>query len=125
MARHLAAWSTPPTSASGGAPVSTCPLWFTSELNGKDHIERTADTHSMSVCEPTDWSGLAASHSVINTSWPLNHSGWTLPKHAVPAWSYIIIFDDLPVPSSQPSGPSATPLLETMCAAIDNYEVSS
>ena len=22
-------------------PVSTCPLWFTSELNGKDHIERT------------------------------------------------------------------------------------
>ena len=21
-------------------PVSTCPLWFTSELNGKDHIER-------------------------------------------------------------------------------------
>ena len=22
-------------------PVSTCPLWFTSELNGKDHIKRT------------------------------------------------------------------------------------
>ena len=36
MARHLRLCHSTYVSA-----VSTCPLWFTSELNGKDHIERT------------------------------------------------------------------------------------
>ena len=36
-----------------------------------------------------------------------------------------LVFNNLPVPSSQPSRPSATPLLETMHAAVDNYEASS
>ena len=40
MARHLRLVHTTYV-CSWGCPVSTCPLWFTSELNGKDHIERT------------------------------------------------------------------------------------
>ena len=36
-----------------------------------------------------------------------------------------LVYDDLPVPSAEPSVPSATPLLETMHAAVDDYEASS
>ena len=40
MARHLRLVHTTYV-CFWSCPVSTCPLWFTSELNGKDHIERT------------------------------------------------------------------------------------
>ena len=64
--------------------VSTCPLWFTSELNGKDHIVKAADA---GVSENMDWSGLAAGHSLTNVKKPHKHCGWTLPWLAVPARS--------------------------------------
>ena len=40
MSRHLRAAHTD-NQCFWRCPVSTCPLWFSSELNGKDHLERT------------------------------------------------------------------------------------
>ena len=53
-------------------PIPDCPLWFTSELNAKDHIERTHRFRSASA--NLVWSGSVAGHSYgLGLSAPL----WT------------------------------------------------
>ena len=138
-------------------PVSTCPLWFTSELNGKDHIERThrfreGRGHSFYEClreYGLEWFGSRtffdqrklATQSLWMDLALARHSGqelhntYTITKSPefAPFRRFFtaavkqlqLIFDDLPVPSGQPSMPSANPLLETMRTAVDNYDASS
>ena len=36
-----------------------------------------------------------------------------------------LVLNDLPVPSSQPPGPSTSPLLETMRSAVDSHDTTS
>ena len=131
-------------------PVSTCPLWFTSELNGKYHIERTHRFHKNRSCSfyerlrtyGLEWFGSRSffhqrkqATQVIWMDLALaRRSGQELhntdtitqsPEFA-PLRRFLIsavnqlqlVFDDLPVPSRQPSHSTATPLLETMRADI-------
>ena len=60
-------------------PVMSCSLWFTSELNAKDHINsRKAMVRlSTSVSGNTASSGLAAGHSSTNGGRPTRPYGWT------------------------------------------------
>ena len=138
-------------------PVSTCPLWFTSKLNGKDHIERThwfreGRGRSFYECLRTyglEWFGsrtffdqrklatqsLWMDLALARRSGQELHNTYTItqsPEFAplrrffTAAMNQLqLVFNDLPVPSKQPSMPSKNPLLETMHAAVDNYDASS
>ena len=58
-------------------PVLSCSLWFTSELNAKDHIEGIHHFKSP-PSKQTGWSGSGAGHSLTDDRRP-RPSGWTTP----------------------------------------------
>ena len=82
MARHLRLCHTTHV-CFWRCPVSTCLLWFTSELNGKDHIERINRfhegrvAHSTSASVPMAWNGMEAGHSSTSVRRPRSLYGWT------------------------------------------------
>ena len=134
-------------------PVSTCPLWFTSELNGKDHIERTHRFREGRGCSfyeclrtyGLEWFGSRSFFDqcklATQSLWmdlalarrsgqePHNTCTITQSPEFAPLRRFFtsamnqlqLVFNDLPVPSRQPSMPSTNPLLEMMHAAVDNY----
>ena len=156
MARHLRLVHTT-YACFWRCPVSTCPLWFTSEPNGKDHIKRThrfreGNGHSFYECLREfgqEWFGsqtffdqrklatqsLWMDLALARRSGQELHNTYTITKSpefaplrpfSTAAVKHLqLIFDDLPVPSGQPSMPSVNPLLETMHTAVDNYKASS
>ena len=133
-------------------PVPTCPLWFSSELNGKDHIEkihrfREGRGHSFYECLREfglEWFGSRTffdqSKSATQSLWMdlalARRSGQELrnsytitksPEFAPLRRFFMaavnqLVFDNLPVPSGQPP---ASSLLDTICAAIEDCDVSS
>ena len=79
MSRHLRASHTD-NQCYWHCPVTTCPMWFTSELNGKDHLERIHKFREGQGCSFYEClSGLAGVRSSNNVRSPARPSGWTLP----------------------------------------------
>ena len=147
MARHLRLCQTTYV-CFWRCPVSTCPLWFTSELNGKDHIE---STHRFRECLRTyglEWFGSRSlfdqrkeatqvlwmdlalarrSGQYLHNTYIIIQSPEFAPLHRffrAAVKQLQLVFDDLPVPSRQPSLPANNSLLETMHAAVDNCDAS-
>ena len=93
MSRHLQASHTE-NQCYWRCPVTTCPMWFTSELNGKDHLERIhkfREGQGYSFYENSAWSGSASVRSSNNVGRRDRPSGWTSPLLAGLARSCIII----------------------------------
>ena len=111
-------------------PVSTCPLWLTPELNGKDHIERIHRFREVRGCSfyeclrttQSIWIDLELHNTYYITQIPEFRP---LRRFVTAAVAQLqLVFDDLPVPSEQPPS-TATPLLESMRADIDNDDLPS
>ena len=109
-------------------PVSTCPLWFTSELNGKDHIERIHRFREGRGCSFYECLRTYGLEWFSSRPFFDQHIITQSPEFAPLRRFFIaavnqlqIVFDDLPVPSRQPSQSAATPLLETMRVAINTF----
>ena len=77
MSRHLRASHTD-NQCFWRCPVSTCHLWFSSELNGKDHLERIHGFREGQGCSFYEClSGHVATST--NVSSPARPCGWTWP----------------------------------------------
>ena len=75
-------------------PVPSCPLWFMSELNGKDHIENihhSRVTLSMSASEHLASNSLAAGNFSPKRVQPVRRCGRILPWRGTLDRSYIIL----------------------------------
>ena len=87
MARHLRLMHTTYV-CFWRCPVMSCSLWFTSELNAKDHIEESINSRKAMVrpftnaSDNTASSGSGAGPSLNNVSRPPKPYGWTWPWHA-------------------------------------------
>ena len=96
MARHLRASHTQ-CQCFWRCPVTPFPMWFSSELNGKDHLERIhsfregSDTPFMTVCVSSAWNGSAGVPSLKNVRLLVKPYGWMWPWLVVPARSSVII----------------------------------
>ena len=93
MSRHLRASHTN-NQCFWRCPVSTCSMWFSSELNGKDHLERIHSFREGQGCSfsaGTGWSGLGRGVSSTSVSSPARPCGWTSCWLANPDRNLLII----------------------------------
>ena len=87
-------------------PVPSCSLWFTSELNAKDHIENIH--RSTNVSGYMAWSGSAARASSMAGDRRTSRSGWIWRSHVVPARSSGTTISSLRVRNSLHCADSST-----------------
>ena len=97
LSRHLRASHTD-NQCYWRCPVSTCPTWFSSELNGKDHLERIHSFREgpgvlflrMSSLT-TVWNGSGRDHSSTSVNSPARPCGWTSHWLVSPVRTSVII----------------------------------